>query len=352
MLTKEGERSMHFRKLLLLAFLFSCLAPNLLTAGTLKVYWIDAEGGAATLVVTPAGESILIDTGNPGERDPGRINKLIREEAGLSKIDHLVVTHFDRDHYGGAADLSKLISIGTLYDQGVCPQDRARVGEAYLNLECEARLVLTPGDELPLKQSANGPKLTANVLGILQRNIQPNGLHQPNPVPSSGYSRKEPDLSHNANSVILLFEYGDFQFLDAADLSWNLEEYLVSPYNLVGEVDVYQVDHHGLDRSNNTHFIHSIKPTVAVMNNAHKKGTGPQTVAGLRSSPGIEAIYQIHKCTREGEGHLNTHEDKIANLKSGDACDGNHLFISVAADGESYTVNVPRSGHVGKYKTR
>lgn len=343
---------MHLRKFLPLLLLLNLLVHSSALADTLKIYWVDVEGGAATLVITPAGESILIDTGLPGDRDPGRINKLIREEAGLSKIDHLVVTHFDRDHYGGAADLAKLITIGTLYDQGVRPQDRERVGEAYMNFECEARLVLTPGDELPLKQAATGPKLTARVKGILQRNVQPNGLNESNPLPAEGYYRKEPDLSHNANSVILLFEYGDFQFLDAADLSWNLEEKLVSPYNLIGEVDVYQVDHHGLDRSNNTHFIHSIKPTVAVMNNAHRKGTGPQTVAGLRSSPGIEAIYQVHKCTREGEEHLNTEEDKIANLKSGDDCDGNHLFIDVAEDGESYTVTVPRSGHVGRYRTK
>ncbi|MCB1124786.1 MAG: MBL fold metallo-hydrolase, partial [Verrucomicrobiae bacterium] len=152
-------------------------------AGQLRIYWVDVEGGAATLVVTPAGESILIDTGNPGDRDPGRINKLAREVAGLSKIDHLVVTHFDRDHFGGAADLAKLITIGTLYDQGVRPQDRERVGEAYLNFPCEARLVLTPGDQLPLKQTGSGPQLTATVLGILQRNIEPTGNNKPNPFP-------------------------------------------------------------------------------------------------------------------------------------------------------------------------
>jgi competence protein ComEC len=316
-----------------------------------KIFWVDVEGGAATLIITPAGESILIDTGNPGERDPGRINKLAREEAGISKIDHLVITHFDGDHFGGAVDLSKLITVGTVYDYGVRPQDRERVGEAYLNFECEARLVLTPGDQLPLKQATTGPELKATVIGALQKNIQPNGLHKPNPFPT-GYPRQDPDLSHNANSIVLLFEYGDWQFLDAADLSWNLEGDLVSPYNLIGEIDVYQVDHHGLDRSNNTHFIHSIKPTVAVMNNAHKKGTGPITVEGLRSSPGIEGIYQVHKCTREGEEHLNTHEDKIANLKSGTECEGNFLTLTVAGDAKSYEVSVPRSGHATKYQTR
>lgn len=318
----------------------------------LTIYWIDVEGGAATLVLTPAGESILIDTGNPGNRDPARINYLAREVAGVSRIDHLVVTHFDGDHFGGAADLSNLITIGTVYDQGVRPRDRDRVGEAYLKFDCEARLVLTPGDELPLKQVTRGPPLKAKVLGVLQRTIEPTALHKPNPLPTSGYQRQKPDPSHNANSIVLLFEYGDWQFLDAADLTWNLEEKLVSPYNLVGEVDVYQVDHHGLDRSNNTHFIHSIRPTVAVMNNAHRKGAGPITVEGLRSSPGLEAIYQVHKCTRDGEAHLNTGEDKIANLKSGEDCDGNYLFISVSGDGKSYSVQVPRSGHIAQYDTK
>ena len=339
-------------RLALIAVLFLSHSATLNAENPLKVYWVDVEGGAATLVITPAGESILIDTGNPGERDPARINRLAREEAGISKIDHLVITHFDGDHFGGAADLSELIPIGIVYDHCVRPQDRERVGERYLEFESDARLILTPGDRLPLKQAKDGPELTATVLGVLQRTIEPDDSHPTNPLPNAGYARKDPDLSHNANSIILLFGYGDWQFLDAADLSWNLEEKLVSPYNLVGEIDVYQVNHHGLDRSNNTHFIHSIKPTIAVMNNAHRKGTGPVTVAGLRSSPGLEAIYQLHKCTREGEEHLNTEYDRIANLKSGEDCEGNHLFISVAKDGNSYSVTVPRTGHVGTFQTK
>ncbi len=341
------------KSVLKLLFVLAVLFPGLGFAqtGQLSVYWVDVEGGAATLIITPAGESVLIDTGIPGERDPVRINRLAREEAGIDKIDHLVITHFDRDHYGGAADLSKLIPIGTVYDHGVRPQDRERVGEEYIKFECEARLVLTPGDQLPLKQLDEGPALEVTTLGVLQRTIEATSEHARNPLPS-GYTRQDPDPSHNANSIVLLVRYGEWEFLDAADLSWNLEEKLVSPYNLVGEIDVYQVDHHGLDRSNNTHFIHSIKPAVAIMNNGHRKGTGPITVAGLRGSPGMQAIYQVHQCLREGEGHLNTEIEKIANLKSSDQCDGNFLYLTVAADGESYEVSVPRSGHVGKYSTR
>src|SRR5262245_9110324 len=91
---------------------------SLLVAGVsdhrLDVYWIDTEGGAATLIVTPAGESVLIDTGNPGGRDAGRIHKTATEVAGLEKIDHLVVTHLHTDHFGGAAELAALMPVGSL----------------------------------------------------------------------------------------------------------------------------------------------------------------------------------------------------------------------------------------------
>src|ERR1044071_10016843 len=82
----------------------------------LDVYWIDSEGGGSTLVVTPAGESVLVDSGNPGGRDAKRIHHVAREVAGLERIDYLVTTHFHVDHFGGAAELSELMPIGTVFD--------------------------------------------------------------------------------------------------------------------------------------------------------------------------------------------------------------------------------------------
>src|SRR5437870_6646893 len=67
----------------------------------LDIYFVDTEGGAATLLVTPAGESVLIDCGNPGSRDAGRIHRVATEVAGLKSIDHLILTHWHSDHYGG-----------------------------------------------------------------------------------------------------------------------------------------------------------------------------------------------------------------------------------------------------------
>ena len=84
----------------------------------LEIYWVDSEGGGSTLIVTPAGESVLIDTGNPGGRDAGRIVAAAKA-AGLTRIDHLIVTHFHVDHFGGAAEIAQQLPIGTIHDKGV-----------------------------------------------------------------------------------------------------------------------------------------------------------------------------------------------------------------------------------------
>ena len=85
----------------------------------LDIYFIDTEGGAATLMKTPAGESVLVDCGNPGTRDAERIHKVATELAGLTAIDHLVISHWHSDHYGGVARLAKLMPIKNFYDHGI-----------------------------------------------------------------------------------------------------------------------------------------------------------------------------------------------------------------------------------------
>ena len=52
---------------------------------TLDIYFIDVEGGAATLIVTPLGESLLVDSGFPGDRDPQRIFHVAHDVAGLTR---------------------------------------------------------------------------------------------------------------------------------------------------------------------------------------------------------------------------------------------------------------------------
>ncbi|MDP7010028.1 MAG: MBL fold metallo-hydrolase [Verrucomicrobiota bacterium] len=327
---------------------------------TLDVYWVDVEGGAATLIVTPAGQSILIDTGNPGTRDAGRIHEVATKLAKLKKIDFLITTHFHGDHYGGAATLAQLMPIGVVNDNGIPVRnpDRNRQDPAfvlkvrpYRSMKVDGRVVVKPGYKLPLKQAKGAAPVSLTIVAADRKFIDPPKGAQKNPLAGTVPPIKE-DLSDNANSVCSLITVGNFRFLDCGDLTWNMEAKLVEPINRIGTVDVYQVNHHGLASSNNPLLIKSVAPTVSVMNNSHTKGCTPAAFAALKSAKSIKAMYQVHRNLRKDGDKNNAPNDYIANLTPRDDCKAHTLKMSVATDGRSYTLSNPRSGHKRTFKTR
>jgi beta-lactamase superfamily II metal-dependent hydrolase len=319
----------------------------------LDIYFVDTEGGAATLLVSPQGESTLIDCGNPGTRDPDRIHKVATEQANLKALDNLIITHWHTDHYGGADRLAQLIPIHHFYDRGIPPNLAEDPGypllmQAYKKASKEQSKTLSAGDEIPLKQLEGGPRFS--ILTLCARGeVMPDKPGAPeNPV--AGEHKPQPvDPTDNAKSLGFLIRYGDFRFLDLGDLTWNIEYKLVHPTDKIGPIDVYQSTHHGLEISNNPVVIKTVQPRVAIFNNGPRKGGHPSVIATLRHLPHLEAIYQVHfnvLATPEE----NTDPQLIANHEEN--CAGEFIKLAVAPDGKSYTVTVGAKGKPRRFATR
>ena len=239
-----------FRSLILQALV--CVLSAVVQAAeskSLQIFFIDVEGGQATLIVTPSKQSILIDTGWPGfnGRDAGRIVAAAKA-AGVDQIDYVVITHFHRDHVGGVIQLASQIKIGTFVDHGPNMEDAAASREDFAAYEKVAasskRLIVKPGDQIPMKD------IDVRVLTTAGERISVplEGAGQSNPLCAS-----EPeaavDSTENARSLGTLITFGKFRFLDLGDLTKRKEKDLVCPNNLIGAVDLYLTTQHGVNQS-------------------------------------------------------------------------------------------------------
>jgi competence protein ComEC len=334
----------------------------------LDIAWIDTEGGAATLMVTPEGESFLIDTGYPDQdRDAKRIFAAA-QKAGLRRIDHVLISHFHGDHEGGLRALSKLIPIGKFYDHGdvVDEVDRGRLND-YKAIAGSNRTIVKPGDEIALK---GGVKVLviASEAKFIDRAVNGGG---PNPLCADA-PQMTPAAGENQRTVGVLVTYNNFTYLNTIDIDWGTEMLLACPVNKLGTVTVFQTGRHGAgDGANAPGFIGAIKPQVVIVNNGPRKGFGatddrvkPISVPGktfapyeratyLRYTklPSTEAIWQGHLSLLDKDPTHNTAPDQIANFEETAECQGHAITASVAADGK-FTVTNGRNGFSKSYMAR
>jgi len=318
---------------------------------TLDIYWIDAEGGAATLIVSPSGESMLVDTANktPDDRDAKRI-MAAAQMAGLKKIDILLTTHFHADHIGALPALAKMIPIEMYMDHGDSVElNRPAVAaayKAYVDLTAGKRRILKAGDKIPLKGVDVDVIMSAGQAITKARK----GAGVPNAACAEFKEHPPEQDPDNDQSVGIVVKYGKFDFIDMGDLTWNYEQKLVCPKNLIGKIDLYQTTHHGLDRSNSPQFVWAIQPTVAVMNDGPRKGGQASVFETLRKSPGLQDIWQGHLALMTPK-EVNTDEKMIANLGTSAECTGNLLKASVNAKGE-FTMTNLRNGFSKTYQAK
>ena len=334
-----------------LAVLVALVACPLLAAEVLEIYWIDVEGGAATLIVTPDSETVLMDAGWPGfdDRDPARILKVLEEEVGRTELDYFIASHFHRDHTGGVAALASMIPIGTFVDHG----DSVEIGwseradalwESYVRAAGDRRLQVRPGDRLPL-QSTDFLFVAARSR-FLERPLVDRG---PNPACRDAVSKRA-DAGENGKSVGFLVRVGAFEFLDLGDLSWNYEIATACPTNLFGEIDLYQVTHHGMHMSGAPAHIAAIQPLVAVMNNGPRKGGSPATYEALTATGSLIDLWQVHRAVESGPEH-NPSAEFIANVGETEDCEGHWIKAAVQPDGR-FTVTNSRLQFSKEYAPR
>jgi beta-lactamase superfamily II metal-dependent hydrolase len=315
-------------------------------AKTLQVYFIDVEGGQATLFVSPSGESLLVDTGWPdaGGRDADRIVSAAHL-AGVKQIDYLVVTHYHMDHVGGVPQLAARIPIRTFVDHGSSVES----GPEADQLVAAYKSVRDNGKYLPAK-----PGVVIPIRGIVVQALTAAGSEIAKPLPGAGApnplcagaKRKDHDPSENAQSIGMLITYGKFRMIDLGDLTWNKELGLACPDNKIGTIDVYLSTHHGLDLSGAPPLVHALHPLVAIMNNGAKKGGSIEAWQTVHSSPGLEDIWQLHYALEAGKAN-NAPEAFIANLEEN--CQGNWIKLSAEPDGK-FTVTNGRNGKTKTYK--
>jgi len=328
---------------IVLAFLLSASAR---AAQTLQVYFIDVEGGQATLFVPAEGETMLVDAGWPdaGGRDADRIVSAAKL-AGVKQIDYLVVTHYHADHVGGVPQLAARIPIRTFVDHGPSVETSMEADmlfSAYSKVRGRAKhLLAKPGDWIPI-QGINVQVLSAAGNEVSEPLA---GVDALNPL-CAGMKRKANDVSENAQSVGMLITYGKFRMVDLGDLTWNKELGLACPFNMVGTVDVYLSTHHGMDLSGAPPLVHALHPLVAIMNNGARKGGSPEAWQTMRTSPGLEDIWQLHYALEAGKEN-NAPEAFIANLE--EHCKGNWIRLSAELDGQ-FTVTNGRNGMTKAYK--
>jgi beta-lactamase superfamily II metal-dependent hydrolase len=341
------------------------LAPVLLAAllalaqspapGGLRIYVIDVEGGGATLVISPSGQSMLIDSGSPGplaERDSKRIADAM-QAAGLTKIDYLFTTHYDGDHIGGAPAANAVAHFDRFFDHGDMDpkwETNATGGprwNAYAAIAAGRRTIVNPGDTIPL--AGVRVDVVSSHGEVIQKPINGGGAKNAYCDPADV---KPPNTTENSQCAGVLVSYRGFTFLDVGDLTWDKETDLACPVNKLGRVSLLLATHHGFynDQSGAPSLLFAIQPQVVIANNGPRKGLAANAYERIRKIKDLEGLWQSHLALATDPAH-NTSDDMIANPEASADCKGHWIRVDVAAN-RTFTVTNSRNNVSKTYRIR
>ena len=315
--------------------LMAALASTSLAAQQLEIYHIDVDQGDATLVVSPTGESLLIDSGDNGQ---GRRIRQVLQNAGVERIDHFVTTHYHADHYGGIDELtvSPAIPIINVYDRG---------DKAFLPISKSTGARYVEYDTAVGHRAQHLQRGEAFMLGAVTVTCIASGgvvMGEQNP---------EPGRDENDMSVALLIEWQGFRLFVGGDIESFTEE-KIAALDAVTDVDVYQANHHGSHSSTSAAFILDLSPSVVIISNGDRadyRHPRQVTLEALASLPEPPAVFQTNRYTKGGLGG-NVADDFIAD-QDPSGPEGT-IRVTVDASGGQYSIRYGTNQHTFAIKNR
>ncbi|MDZ4121178.1 MAG: DNA internalization-related competence protein ComEC/Rec2, partial [Candidatus Cloacimonadaceae bacterium] len=255
----------------------------------LKVYVFDAGVADCTLVQTPSGEMIMIDTGQgyprlapSGDRqyDSWMQRRLLSwlKRRRIESIDHLVLTHMHQDHYGGLPALATELKINRIY-----VSDETQAHPLWKTWQAEgmfsATLIHTISDTI-----------TYQLRDVRLKFLHPDSLH---------YSTSE-----NDRSLVFRMDYGHTSYLFTGDIEADAEQYILSRYAGELKADYLKVPHHGSKTSSTPAFIRTVLPREAWI------------TSSARNKHGFPHKESIETLTRyDAQVHI-THSGSILHTRS------------------------------------
>ncbi|NNM07055.1 MAG: MBL fold metallo-hydrolase, partial [Gemmatimonadetes bacterium] len=243
-------------------FLLGPPALGLLGNGEIEVVVLDVGQGDATLLRSPAGRWIMVDTGpktrsfDAGERT---ILPFLRRR-GVKRLDLMILTHPDMDHVGGAAAVLQGFPVAGVLDPGV-PAGT----EAFLSA-----LGSASDRGLPWHVAQVGDSIHLD--GVAVRVLAPEN-------PDGGHGGE----GANASSLVLEVRYGEFSMLLTGDAPAE-EEIRFLPRLLSARIHVLKVGHHGSATSTSTELVDRTDPGVALISAGRRNRFGhphPEVLARL-----------------------------------------------------------------------